>query len=184
MPKKQEPKKKTTKKASSKAKKKEVKSKEKKLVKQKEEREKEKNKIEKKKEEKKQEKAIWTSAKRKTARARVKMVIGEKGGIFINKKPKEEYFCIKELQDVVSHPFKVIGRQEKDFSFIVEVKGGGITGQAEAARRAISLALSYFNQDWRAPLKKAGFLTSDARIKERKKPGLKRARRAPQWGKR
>lgn len=132
----------------------------------------------------KAKKEIWTRAKRKTACLRAKLTLGEKGGILINKKAVKDYFPFFELQAIIDQPFKVIGAKQEDFSFVVDVKGGGNKGQAEATRRAISLALSYLNPDWRLALKKAGFLTSDARIKERKKPGLKRARRAPQWRKR
>jgi len=137
-----------------------------------------------KKEEKKKGEVIWTSAKRKTAEVRAKLFVGQKGNIIINKKQIKEYFPTLELQTIINQPFKAIEKKEGDFNFVIEARGGGMVGQAEAIRRAISLALSYLNPTWRTPLKKAGFLTSDSRIKERKKPGLKRARRAPQWQKR
>jgi len=129
-------------------------------------------------------KIIWTSAKRKTARTRLMFSSAKGGGFLVNKKAMEEYFYTPELQAIVRQPFQVIGKKEDEFSFKVEAKGGGLMAQAQAVRRAIALALSYFNPEWKPLLKKAGFLTSDARIKERKKPGLKRARRAPQWQKR
>ncbi|OGE73812.1 MAG: 30S ribosomal protein S9 [Candidatus Doudnabacteria bacterium RIFCSPLOWO2_02_FULL_42_9] len=105
------------------------------------------------------------------------------GEITINKLPLESYFQTSDLQYIVMHPMTSIG-VEKGLNVKTKVSGGGIHSQAEAVRHAISRALINYNPESRRTLKKLGFLTRDPRVKERKKPGLKRARRAPQFSKR
>ncbi len=131
----------------------------------------------------KKKEEIWATGKRKTAIGRIRFFSSGKGEISINNKSMEKYFPTFSLRQIVLSPFKLLA-QEKKFRFDIKIKGGGIRGQAEAIRLGISRALTEFNPEWRQALKSAGFLSRDARIKERKKPGLKRARRAPQWSKR
>ncbi len=120
---------------------------------------------------------------RKTSTAQVRVYPQGKGEIIINDKKLEDYFPYFEFQKIVLDPLKLTGFEGKvDIS--VKVSGGGRRGQAEAIRHGISRALVKMNQELRQVLKPAGFLTRDARMKERKKFGLKRARRAPQWQKR
>ena len=127
--------------------------------------------------------------RRKTAIARVRLFTkGEKPTVrtqefLVNDKPHNLYFPTLELQQIVLSPFEEMSCQDK-FRITSKVKGGGVHAQAEALRHGISRALVLFNPDFRKRLKKAGFLTRDARMRERKKFGLKRARRAPQWQKR
>lgn len=122
--------------------------------------------------------------RRKTASATVKIFPKSKEKVFlINKKPLENYFPLFEHQKIILSPFELLNLEEK-FKVLVEVKGGGLNAQAEAIRHGISRALVLYNPDFRKKLKKAGFLKRDPRAKERKKFGLKRARRAPQWQKR
>ncbi len=130
-----------------------------------------------------EKKEIWATGKRKSAIARVHFFSTGRGEIRINNKSVEKYFPISTSRQTVLAPLKLLG-QEKNFQFIIKVQGGGVRGQAEAVRLGIARILESFNSDWRQVLKSAGFLRRDARIKERKKPGLKRARRAPQWSKR
>jgi small subunit ribosomal protein S9 len=126
---------------------------------------------------------FYAAGKRKTAIARVRLYPKGKGLITVNEKPMEEYFKLITSKGIITSPLKLTGLS-KDFDISVKVMGGGVSAQAEAIRHGISRALLIFNNEYRATLKKAGFLTRDARIKERKKPGLKRARRAPQFSKR
>ncbi len=120
---------------------------------------------------------------RKESIALVRIFPNGKGEFLINKKDYKIYFPYFEFQDVILSPLKLVGLEDKvDIS--VKVKGGGKRAQAEAIRHGIARGLLKFNSNFRSPLKKAGFLTRDSRVKERKKPGLKRARRAPQWSKR
>jgi small subunit ribosomal protein S9 len=104
-------------------------------------------------------------------------------GLVVNGKPGEEYFS--RAGDIVAalQPLELIGKVS-DFLVSVVVTGGGITGQAEAVRHGVARALLEADPELRRPLRKAGFLTRDPRAKERKKPGLKRARKAPQYTKR
>lgn len=125
----------------------------------------------------------WATGKRKTAVAQVQFFLKGKGKISINKKTVKEYFPVFNLSQIVLSPLKLLN-QEKVFDFRIKVHGGGMKGQAEATRLGIARALVSSNPEWRKELKSAGFLRRDARKKERKKPGLKRARRAPQWAKR
>jgi small subunit ribosomal protein S9 len=120
--------------------------------------------------------------RRKTAIARVRLMRGEKE-FLINGKTLEKYFPILELHQKALAPLEKTDCLDK-FKVSVKVKGGGLQSQAEATRHGIARALVLFNPDFRNKLKKAGFLTRDSRMRERKKFGLKRARRAPQWQKR
>ena len=128
-------------------------------------------------------KEIWVVGKRKTSIARVQFFSIGQGEIIVNKKSFKDYFPLFELQGIVSAPLKLLKKQ-KDFKIRINIHGGGTKGQAEAIRLGISRALVSLNPEWRQELKSAGFLKRDPRKKERKKPGLKRARRAPQWQKR
>lgn len=129
------------------------------------------------------EKYIYSVGKRKTAIAQIKLFPKGKGNITINQKKSTEYLPDYELQENILAPLKLVDLANKvDISILV--KGGGKRGQAEAIRHGIARALNDYDTNLRKTLKVAGFLTRDARIKERKKPGLKRARRAPQWQKR
>lgn len=103
--------------------------------------------------------------------------------ISINKKSHKDYFSLAELREIVTAPLKTAS--DADISkILVSVQGGGIRGQAEAIRLGIARALVLFNEDFRKPLRSAGYLTRNARVVERKKAGLKKARRAPQFSKR
>ena len=124
------------------------------------------------------------TGRRKSSVARVKIEENGKGVITVNKKPLEEYFGLGTLQYIVKQPLMLLGLEEK-VDVIVNVQGGGLTGQAGAIRHAIARGLVKINEEaYKAELKKAGFLTRDARQKERKKYGLKKARKAPQYSKR
>lgn len=120
--------------------------------------------------------------KRKSATALVRLYEKGKGELFVNNQPFSQYF-FDILIEKASSPMDII-EQEASFDITVKVMGGGINAQSEAVRHGIARALVLHNSEWRPLLKKAGLLTRDARVKERKKPGLKRARRAPQWKKR
>jgi len=122
------------------------------------------------------------TGRRKEAIARVRIVPGS-GKWTINGRPLDAYFPNKVHQQVVNEPFVTLGMEDQ-FDVIARVHGGGVTGQAGALRLGISRALQLVDPDNRPPLKKAGFLTRDPRAKERKKYGLKKARKAPQYSKR
>ena len=123
------------------------------------------------------------TGRRKSSVARVRLISG-KGQITINKKPLEEYFGMEIVKREVRRPFEIAGCEGK-FDVIATVAGGGFTGQAGALRHGISRALCVADaESFRPKLKAAGFLTRDARLKERKKYGLKKARRASQFSKR
>jgi small subunit ribosomal protein S9 len=120
--------------------------------------------------------------RRKTASARVRIMTGS-GEFVVNGKPAEEYFPrVGDMQDIVA-PLEVAELLGK-LDISVLVKGGGVTGQAGAVRHGIARALLKLDPDLRPKMRKGGFLTRDARMKERKKPGLKRARKAPTYTKR
>jgi len=123
------------------------------------------------------------TGRRKSSVARVKVLENGKGVITINKKPLEEYFSLGTLQYIVKQPLVLLGLEEK-VDVVVNVQGGGLTGQAGAIRHAVARGLVKINEQYKDELKKAGFLTRDARAKERKKYGLKKARKAPQYSKR
>jgi small subunit ribosomal protein S9 len=120
--------------------------------------------------------------KRKTSTAIVRLHEEGKGEMFINNKKIDEYFIDVQLENALQ-PL-TMSDNDKSFDITIKVDGGGVSAQSDAVRLGISRALIEFNADLRPLLKKAGFLTRDSREKERKKPGLKRARRAPQWKKR
>ena len=121
--------------------------------------------------------------RRKTSVARVRLFAGKENSSLVNDKPLESYFLSKELQDIVTSALGTMNSLDK-FGMTAKVSGGGIHSQAEAIRHGIARAVVLFNPEFRKRLKKAGFLKRDPRVKERKKPGLKRARKAPQWAKR
>ena len=124
----------------------------------------------------------YGTGRRKSSVARVYLVPGT-GKITINKRDIDEYFGLDTLKVIVRQPLVATETTDK-FDVLVNVKGGGYTGQAGAIRHGISRALLTVDEDYRQVLKKAGFLTRDPRMKERKKYGLKAARRAPQFSKR
>lgn len=126
---------------------------------------------------------IETIGRRKTASARVRMTPAAKTEISVNSKEIAVYFPTEELRSIVREAFDV-AEDDAKFKVTVRVSGSGIHSQAEAVRHGISRALVRHNEELRKKLKKAGFLKRDPRAKERKKFGLKGARRAPQWAKR
>ena len=125
---------------------------------------------------------LYGTGRRKKSIARVYLVPG-KGDITINKRSLDEYFGLETLKVIVKQPLVATNTTDK-YDVIVNVHGGGYTGQAGAIRHGISRALLHVDAEFRPVLKKAGFLTRDPRMKERKKYGLKAARRAPQISKR
>lgn len=125
---------------------------------------------------------FWGTGRRKKAIARVRLIPGS-GSISINKRSMDDFFGLDTLKLIVNQPLVTTGTGDK-FDIIVNVKGGGFTGQAGAIRHGISRALCEADAAYRAPLKKEGFLTRDPRMKERKKYGLKKARKSPQFSKR
>ena len=126
--------------------------------------------------------ALTGTGRRKKSVARVRLLPG-KGNIVINGKSIDEYFGLDTLKMIVRQPLVVTDTEGK-FDVFVNVQGGGFTGQAGAIRHGVSRALLEADEEFRAILKKEGFLTRDPRMKERKKYGLKAARRAPQFSKR
>ena len=124
----------------------------------------------------------YGTGRRKKSIARVYLMPG-KGEITINKRNIDDYFGLETLKVIVRQPLAATDTVDK-FDVLVNVKGGGYTGQAGAIRHGISRALLQADADYRPVLKKEGFLTRDPRMKERKKYGLKAARRAPQFSKR
>ena len=125
---------------------------------------------------------FYGTGRRKSSIARVYLVPGT-GKVTINKRDMDQYFGLETLKLIVRQPLEVTGTTDK-FDVIVNVHGGGFTGQAGAIRHGISRALLQADGEYRPALKKEGFLTRDPRMKERKKYGLKAARRAPQFSKR
>lgn len=128
------------------------------------------------------ERYIEEVGRRKTAIARVRL-FPKKTGYTINGKEYQAYFPIKKYQEMITAPFEVLSMNEK-MGVTAMVHGGGINAQAEAVRHGISRALVVWNETFRKRLRISGFLTRDSRMVERKKYGLKKARRAPQWAKR
>lgn len=126
---------------------------------------------------------VRAHGRRKEAVARVRLMPQGQGKITINNKTLEQYFPYFELKNKVLAPLIVVNKKDS-FDFTVKVVGGGKAGQAEAVRLGIARALLSFNDEYRSILRAEGLLTRDPRAKERKKFGLKRARRAPQWSKR
>ncbi|MHB2026197.1 MAG: 30S ribosomal protein S9 [Elusimicrobiota bacterium] len=127
---------------------------------------------------------IWATGRRKTSVASVRLVNGGQGKVFINSKSVEDYFRGEERRQMaVLSPLRVI-EESKKFDFILKIVGGGPTGQAEAARHAISRVLVKVDEKNRKPLRAEGFLTRDARMVERKKSGQPKARKRFQYSKR
>ncbi len=124
----------------------------------------------------------WGTGRRKEAIARVRLVPGS-GQVLVNDRPMQEYFRLNTLQALVVQPLKLTATLGK-YDVMANVRGGGITGQAGAVRHGIARALLRMDDTLRKTLRKAGFLTRDPRVKERRKYGLKKARKAPQWAKR
>lgn len=125
----------------------------------------------------------YGTGRRKSAVARVRLYKGKGDQVLVNGQKGSKYFNPAKLLDGVYEPLELVG-MKKDFDISVKVAGGGISGQADAMRHGISRALVAFDANLKSTLKKSGFLTRDSRVKERKKPGLKSARRAPQFSKR
>ena len=125
---------------------------------------------------------FYGTGRRKKSIARVRLANGN-GNITINNKPLDEFLGIETLKVIVKQPLVATNSLDK-FDVIAKVTGGGISGQAGAIRHGIARALVEANAEYRPVLKSAGFLTRDARMKERKKYGLKKARKAPQFSKR
>ena len=125
---------------------------------------------------------FYGTGRRKKSVARVRLIPGT-GVITINKRSIDEYFALDTLKLIVNQPFGVTGTTGK-FDIVCTVTGGGISGQAGAIRHGVARALLQADPEYRGALKKAGFLRRDPRMKERKKYGLKGARRAPQFSKR
>jgi len=124
----------------------------------------------------------YGTGRRKTAVARVRLLPGD-GVLVINGRPPSEFFGRRDLENVVTQPLRAVDMMGR-FTASIKVEGGGISGQAGAISHGIARALIAADADLRGPLKKAGLLTRDSREKERKKYGLKRARKAPQYTKR
>jgi small subunit ribosomal protein S9 len=121
--------------------------------------------------------------RRKESTARVRVASGT-GTFTVNEKEAAVYFPrVGDLQDVL-RAFNAVGQDANKYDITVKVNGGGATGQTEAVRLGLARALVLVNGDWTSPLRKNGLLTRDARVKERKKPGLKKARKAPTYTKR
>ena len=125
---------------------------------------------------------FYGTGRRKKSVARVRVYAGS-GKITINNRDIDDYFGLETLKLIVRQPLALTGTADK-FDIVCNVQGGGVTGQAGAIRHCLSRALLQYDENLRPALKKAGFLTRDPRMKERKKYGLKGARRAPQFSKR
>ncbi len=122
--------------------------------------------------------------RRKTAVARVRLYPNGDGSITVNGKSSRLYFGQRDVvTSTMTAPLRLLDL-DNEYTMMVRVVGGGVTGQAGAIRHAVARALVRVNPEWKPTLRKAGFLTRDPRMKERKKPGLKRARKAPQYTKR
>lgn len=124
----------------------------------------------------------YGTGRRKCSVAKVRLVAGQ-GNVLVNGKPVLDYFGRKILELTVKQPL-VITNTESKYDVLADVHGGGMSGQAGAVRHGIARALLKIEDEFRSPLKKAGFLTRDPRMKERRKYGLKKARKAPQFSKR
>ncbi len=126
---------------------------------------------------------FWGTGRRKKAIARVRLIPGGTGNIVINKRGIDDYCDLETVKLIIKQPL-VLTETLSKYDVFVNVVGGGFTGQAGAIRHGIARALIIAEPELRSALKKAGFLTRDPRMKERKKYGLKKARRAPQFSKR
>jgi small subunit ribosomal protein S9 len=121
--------------------------------------------------------------RRKEATARVRVATGS-GKFIVNEKEYDQYFTrLDDLHEIML-PLGAVGQERSAYDITVKVNGGGVTGQTDAVKLGLSRALVKMNGEWNSAMRKAGLLTRDARIKERKKPGLKRARKAPTYTKR
>jgi len=129
-----------------------------------------------------EENYVWGTGKRKCSIAQVRLFLGE-GEINVNGKPYQEVFSRLEHRQIIEHPFLATNTMGK-FHATIKVNGGGVSGQAGAICHGIARAIAKENELFKPMLRKEGLLTRDARIKERKKYGLKRARKAPQYTKR
>lgn len=129
------------------------------------------------------DKFISAIGRRKTAVAQVRMFEKGEGKIEINGVLSEDYFKKEEDLNIILQPLKIVSKI-KDFNFSILVKGGGYSGQLEAIRHGIARVLVKYDPELKIMLKTSGYITRDSRQKERKKPGLKKARKAPQWSKR
>ncbi|MCA9351781.1 30S ribosomal protein S9 [Patescibacteria group bacterium] len=121
--------------------------------------------------------------RRKNATAQVRLTPDAKMTYVINDRPLDDYFSVEEFQKVVRSPFTRVETKDQ-FTVSVVVRGGGISAQADAIRHGIARALEEYNGELRGALKSAGYLKRDPRSKERKKPGLRKARKRPAWSKR
>jgi small subunit ribosomal protein S9 len=130
-----------------------------------------------------QQQYFYGTGKRKTAIAKVRLYLDDGGPILVNGKTMDEYFNWEPWQNTVTEPFRVSDTRGR-FRVIVKVIGGGVNAQAEAIRHGIARALTVFDPALKPTLRRHGLITRDSRIKESKKYGLKRARRAPQYTKR
>lgn len=139
-------------------------------------------KIEEQKTQKEKKKYIEGIGRRKTATARVR-IYEEKGDFIVNDKPLNKYFMIERFIKTAFEPFELLRLKDK-FAVSAKVSGGGIMSQAEAIRHGLSRALVKYDESFKKLLREAGFLTRDPRMVERKKYGLKKARKSPQWQKR
>ncbi|MBR1659163.1 MAG: 30S ribosomal protein S9 [Oscillospiraceae bacterium] len=126
---------------------------------------------------------VYGTGRRKSSVARVHLISGGSGSITINGRSIDDYFGLETLKLIVRQPLNTVGVTDK-VDIECTVSGGGVSGQAGAIRHGIARALLLVDPEYRAPLKAAGLLTRDPRMKERKKYGLKAARRAPQFSKR
>lgn len=126
---------------------------------------------------------FWGTGRRKKAIARVRIMPGGEGTIVINRRPIDEFFCMETLKFIVRQPLELTNTTDK-YDIAANVCGGGVSGQAGAIRHGIARALCEADPAMRPALKAAGFLTRDPRMKERKKYGLHKARKAPQFSKR
>lgn len=126
---------------------------------------------------------VYALGRRKSGIAQVRVYLKGSGTVVVNGKPMKEYFPVEDLQDAIMAPLKAVGMNETA-DVVAHARGGGIRGQADAVKLGIARALLVHNPDFRATLKPLGVLTRDPREKERKKYGLKKARKSPQWAKR
>lgn len=128
---------------------------------------------------------FYAVGRRKTAIAKVKLfpISATQNSLTINSRKFEEYFPLTRLCDAIKSPLDLVGGEAK-FEVIASVSGGGVSAQADAVKLGVARALVVFNEDYKKLLKSKGYLTRDSREVERKKAGLKKARRAPQWAKR
>ena len=126
---------------------------------------------------------VYGTGRRKSSVARVHLIPGGSGRITVNGRDIDDYFGLETLKLIVRQPLNTVSVTDK-VDIDCTVSGGGVSGQAGAIRHGIARALCLMDETFRAPLKTAGFLTRDPRMKERKKYGLKKARRAPQFSKR